>query len=91
MTEVGVYQAGFLKHGAPIGNASFVQVLWDPQKHEYTVPLSSPPSNQGDGLYDGIWLAVGASGTVQVSAPNFKSNRFTMSNGDGYHEVWLST
>jgi hypothetical protein len=90
MAQVGVFEAGAFKHGDPISSAIFQQVLWDRDKREYLVPLSASISSNGAGIYSPVFAEAGAHGTIEVSAPGFRANRFTMLNSDPYHEVWLS-
>ena len=88
MTEVGVFVSGGKQpHGVGIANALFSQVLWDGNKHEYTVPIAGVQPGRSSGLYN-VFLPT-AHGTVEVTAPGRGAGRFTMRNSDRYHEVLL--
>ena len=89
MAQIVVFEAGFLKPGPAITNASFAQVLWDQNKREYTVPLEI--SNQDGNIYQ-VFPFTGAHGKIEVSAPGFKSNRVDVVEEPlaTSKEVWLS-
>jgi hypothetical protein len=89
MATVGVFEPNGFKRGKAVPGVQFVQVLWDPDKKEYTVPLPGPITGR-DGLWSPVSTAVGGAGTIQASAADHLSNRFTLYNGPGYFEVWLS-
>lgn len=88
MATVALYEGGFLKRGEGIRWANFHQIWWDNNKREQKVQLMIDPESRPP-VYRGIFLAIGANGTVEVSADGFKSKRFNMSNGGAY-EILLS-
>jgi len=77
MATIDVYEAGFLKAGPPIKNASFREIQWDGKKETDIGPLLAIPGGPLGNKYSLPEYFGG--GYVRVSAPNYRYERVLIS------------
>lgn len=90
---ISVFEAGFLKPGPPITNATFRPITYPGLGKPPVIGDPLAASEVGAGIYDVEYFQ--ASGDLQVSAPSHQSNKVTVYRGGGIpglssFEVWLT-